>query len=105
MVTKNKACVTLIRAVFCLPRDKCIEATTEQPAPTINPTPVKNINTGIKILIAAMPSLPTPCPTNIPSIAVTADILNMPNKVGMKYLLNKVNTFTVFKSIASLFII
>ena len=32
--------------------------------------------------MAAMPSLPIPWPTKMPSTAVTADMLNIPNKVG-----------------------
>ena len=94
-----------MRAALGFPRDNCMEATTDEPAPTISPTPVNSMSRGIQMLMAAMPSLPIPCPTNMPSMAVTADMLNMPNSVGIKYFLNSVNTFTVPKSIASLFIL
>lgn len=59
----------------------------------------------MQMLIAAMPSLPMPWPTNIPSMAVTADVLSIPSSVGMKNFLNSLNTFNVLKSIASLFIL
>ena len=103
IVTNSNACVTFNRADLLLPLDNWIEATTEHPAPTISPIPVKSISKGTQIFTAAIPSLPTPCPTNIPSIAVTADILSIPSNVGTKYFRNNVNTFSVLKSIASLF--
>ena len=78
IVTNSNACVTFNRADLLLPLDNWIEATTEHPAPTISPIPVKSISKGTQIFTAAIPSLPTPCPTNIPSIAVTADILSIP---------------------------
>ena len=87
-VAKIMACVTLSRAALVLPCDRCMDATTEHPAPIINPIPVTVIKTGIMMLIAAMPSLPTLCPTKMPSIAVTADMPSIPSKVGMKYLPN-----------------
>ena len=105
MVTNKIACVTLRRAAFGFPCDKWMEATTDAPAPTISPIPVNSMSKGMQMLMAAMPSLPIPCPTNIPSMAVTADILNMPNSVGTKYFLKSVNTPAVPKSIASLFIV
>ena len=101
-VAKTRVCVTFIRAVFRLPRARWMEATTEHPAPSISATPMSNISTGMQMLMAATPSLPTPWPTKIPSMAVTADILSIPSSVGMKYLLNNLNTFTLPKSIASL---
>lgn len=94
-----------MRAAFNLPRDSCMEATTDTPAPTISPMPVNTISKGTQMLTAARPSLPMPWPTNIPSMAVTADILNIPNNVGIKYFLNSLDTFNVPKSIASLFIV
>ncbi len=104
IVTNTKAWVTLIRATFSLPRESWMEATTEQPAPIIRPTPVSSISTGTQKLTAAIPSLPTPCPTKIPSMAVTADMLTMAKSVGKKYLLKRENTLALLKSIASLFI-
>lgn len=80
-----------------------MDATTDTPAPLISPTPVKNMSSGMQIFIAAIPSLPIPCPTYAPSMAVTADILSIPRSVGMKIFLNSLNTFTVPRSIASLF--
>ena len=104
IVANSNACVTLSLAALFFPLDRWMDATTEHPAPTISPTPVKSISSGMQMLTAAIPSLPTPCPMNIPSMAVTADIPSIPNRVGIKYLLNKENTFIVPKSIASLFI-
>lgn len=104
-VTNRTDCVTLRRAAFNFPRDSWMEATTDAPAPIISPTPVNSMSKGTQMLIAAIPSLPIPCPANMPLKAVTADMLNIPNNVGMKYFLNSVNTPTVPKSIASLFIV
>ena len=104
MVANSNACVTFRRAALFLPFDSWMEATTEHPAPIISPNPVKSISRGMQIFMAAIPSLPTPWPTKIPSMAVTVDMLSIPSKVGMKYFLNRVNTFSVLKSIASLFI-
>lgn len=73
------------------------------PGTNHKPDSRKSISKGTQIFTAAIPSLPTPCPTNIPSIAVTADILSIPSNVGTKYFRNNVNTFSVLKSIASLF--
>ena len=55
-------------------------------------------------LIAATPSAPVPCPTKMPSIAVTADIDIVPSNVGNSNFLNRTDTFSFAKSIASLFI-
>ena len=51
--------------------------------------------------MAAMPSLPTPWPTQMPSMAVTADMPSMPSSVGMKYFQNSLNTLTLLRSIES----
>jgi len=53
------------------------------------------------MLMAAMPSLPTPWPTNIPSATVTAEIDSMPSSVGTKRRRKRVETRTVPKSMAS----
>lgn len=53
---------------------------------------------------AATPSAPTPCPTNIPSIAVTAHIEIVPHNVGISNLRKSVETFSFSKSMTSLFI-
>lgn len=80
-VAKTRVCVTFIRATRCLPRARWMDATTEHPAPSISATPMSSISTGMQMLIAATPSLPTPCPTKMPSIAVTADMLSIPSSV------------------------
>ena len=103
-VTKASACVTFMRAAFTCPREICTAATTEHPTPVISPRPVKSIITGTQRLTAAMPSLPTPWPMKMPSTAVTAERLNMPNKVGMNIRRKSFGTSTVPKSIAFLFI-
>ena len=59
IVANIHACVTLIRAAFIFSCDMCIEATTEQPAPIIKPSPVTTIIIGTHIFIAAIPSAPT----------------------------------------------
>ena len=104
-VTASNAWVTLRRATLTLPRARWIDATTEQPDPTISPMPVSSISTGITMLMAAIPSLPTQCPTKIPSIAVTADIPSIPNSVGKNNRLKSTPTSPVPKSIASSLII
>lgn len=68
----------------------------------ISATSMCSISKGIHMLMAATPSLPTPCPTKIPLIAVIADIQSIPNNVVINYLLNNLNTFTLPKSITSL---
>ena len=100
IVTNTKAWVTLIRATFSLPRESWMEATTDQPAPIIRPTPVSSISTGTHKLTAAIPSLPTPCPTKIPSMAVTADMLTMAKSVGKKYLLKRENRLAQVDSVS-----
>ena len=80
----SKDCETFNRANFILPLAKATEAITELPMPDIKPIPVKTINNGAVMLIAAIPSLPTLCPTNIPSMAVMAHRLIIPSKVGIK---------------------
>ena len=102
MVAKAMAWVTLIRAAFSLFCERWRAATTELPAPIISPIPVRSIKAGQQMLMAAIPSLPTPCPTKIPSTTVTAEMLTMPKRVGMKYFLNNANTLTVLRSMASL---
>ena len=59
IVANIHACVTLIRAAFIFSCDMCMDATTEQPAPVIKPSPVTTINIGTHIFIAAMPLAPT----------------------------------------------
>ena len=81
-----------------------MEAITEQPAPIISPAPMSDISRGTQIFTAAIPSLPTPCPTKIPSMVVTADILNIPNRVGKNSFLNRMETFSFPKSITFSFI-
>ena len=51
----------------------------------------------IRATFSLPPSLPTPCPTKIPSMAVTADMLTMPKSVGKKYLLKRENTLALLK--------
>ena len=82
--TNNKDCETVKRADFILPFAIAIEAITELPMPDIKPIPVKTINSGAVMFMAAIPSLPTLCPTNIPSMAVMAHRLIIPSKVGIK---------------------
>ena len=45
-VAMAMAWVTLSRAALTLPLDRCIDATTEQPAPIMRPRPVAMVNTG-----------------------------------------------------------
>ncbi|CCX65722.1 unknown [Prevotella sp. CAG:1058] len=104
-VAKINACVTLRRAALSLPCERWIDATTEQPVPVISPRPVRNICTGMIILTAAMPSLPTLWPMNMPSMAVIAAMPSMPKRVGKKSFLKSIVTLAVPKSIASLFIL
>ena len=75
-------CVTLIRAVFTLPRDKCTEATTDAPKPNINPIPVLIRKSGATIFTAAKASLPNPRPTNIPSVITNKAEKTIPSTVG-----------------------
>ena len=97
----SRDCETFRRASLILPLAKAIDAITELPIPDISPIPVKTINSGAVMLMAAMPSLPTLCPTNIPSIAVMALMLIIPSKVGIKIFLNNVEIFSVPKFIKS----
>ena len=101
-VTNKSACVTLMRAALICCRARWIDATTEQPAPTISPKPVKSISSGMQMLMAAMPSLPTPWPTKMPSATVTAEMLSIPSSVGTKNLRNRRPTCSVPRSNASL---
>ena len=52
--------------------------------------------------MAAIPLLPTPHPTNIPSTTVSNDQLTIPNSVGIKIFLKSRGILTVPKSISSL---
>ena len=54
------------------------------------------------MFIAAIPWLPTPHPTNMPSATVSSDQLAMPINVGKNICLKSLETFTVPKSISSL---
>ncbi len=98
-VTNNIDCVTLKRAYLILPLDNATEATTDPPIPAISPNPVNSIKIGMQMLIAAIPCAPMPCPTNTPSIAVTAHMLNIPAKVGKNNFPNKTEIFSLPKFI------
>ena len=50
-----KACVTLMRAAFTLPRERCMAPTTLAPTPSIMPTPLMSIMMGPMRFIAASP--------------------------------------------------
>ena len=63
-------------------RDMAIPAMTEDPIPNISPVPVATIKSGAMILTAAMPSGPTPWPTNIPSMMVSRALNISPSNVG-----------------------
>lgn len=54
------------------------------------------------MFMAAIPLLPTPHPTNIPSTTVSNDQLTIPNSVGIKIFLKSRGILTVPKSISSL---
>ena len=84
IVANIHAWVTLMRAALNLCCAIWMDATTEHPAPIISPSPVTTISIGTHIFMAAIPSAPTACPTNIPSMAVIADMLSIPNNVGRK---------------------
>jgi hypothetical protein len=60
-----------------------MEATTDAPTPNINPMPVVIINSGAVMLTAASASLPTPLPTNIPSVITNIAEKTIPNTVGI----------------------
>ena len=103
-VTNSMARVTLTRAASTCPRASRSDDTTEQPIPTISPTPVSSISTGTTMFTAAIPSLPTLWPMNIPSMAVMADIPSIPSNVGKNTRLNNEDTFALPKSISFSFI-
>ena len=94
-----------MRAALTLPLAKCIDATTEQPMPSISPIPVNSNIKGITRFTAAIPSFPNLWPTNTPSTVVATAMFSMPISVGIKYFLNNRDTFTVPKSILSLSIL
>ena len=104
-VTNPNACVTLIHAARACERDMCTAATTEHPTPINSPNPVNSNITGTHIFTAAMPSLPTPWPMKMPSTAVTAEMLNIPNSVGKNIRRKSVDTSSVPRSIEFLSIV
>ena len=75
MVTSRLASATLSRA-------NEMEARTEAPIPNISAKPVTSMKMGAAMLIAAKASLPTLCPTKMPSVIFITEPENMPNKVG-----------------------
>lgn len=93
-----------MRAAFSLPWDRWTEETTEQPMPNSIPNPVIIIQKGANILTAASASLPTPWPTNTPSMVVITAIQAIPINVGMNIFLKSPGMLSEPKSMASLFI-
>ena len=69
-----------------MPFDKWMLATTDTPTPNISEMPVVSRNSGDTMLIAANASLPTPCPTKIPSATVKSEANTIENNVGTKML-------------------
>ena len=59
IVANIQAWVTLMRAALSFCWAMWMEATTEQPAPIISPSPVANIIIGTQMFMAAIPSAPT----------------------------------------------
>ncbi len=104
-VTNTRACVMFILAARSRPRPMWMDTTTEHPVPIMRPSPVKIISRGMQMFTAAMPSPPTPWPTKMPSMAVTAEMLSIPSSVGMKRRRKSFDIFTVPKSMVSLSII
>ena len=88
------ACVTLMRAFFCCPRERWMDATTDAPAPNIMAKLVLSRNSGAVILTAARASLPIPFPTKIPSVMMNAVENSIPSSVGI----------SIFQKIPEIFI-
>ena len=95
------ACVTLMRATFGLPCDRCMEATTDAPMPNISATPVLRRNSGAVMLTAASASLPMPLPTKMPSVMIKMAENTMPSTVGISSFLNRVGMCMLPKSMLS----
>ena len=92
-------------AALTLRLARWIDDTTEAPTPSIRLIPTITMVGEIQIFTAARASLPTPRPTNIPSVAVTAHNDSIPSTVGTKYIRNRRGIPVFPRSIASLFII
>lgn len=98
-----KACVMMIRAAFTLFSDSRMLAMTEAPIPNISPMPVMTIKTGATIFTAAIPSVPTPRPTKMPSMTVNAELKIIPTIVGKNNERNIGPILSFAKSSLSLF--
>ena len=96
--------VKLILAAFLFPRERCIDATTEQPMPSISPMPLTSSHNGQKMFTAARASLPMPRPTKAPSIVVIRDIQTIPINVGINIFRNNIPMSALPKSMLSRFI-
>lgn len=101
MVADDRAVKTWNRAFSILDSASNEEEMTEHPAPSIKPNPENIIHRGTVMFTAARPSLPTPCPTKTPLMAVTAAILNIPKRVGKNNFENSDKTLSFPKSIAA----
>ena len=71
-------------AALMLPAARWSEETTDAPTPSISPMPIITIVGEMQMLTAASASLPHPRPTNIPSVAVTAQSASIPSSVGTR---------------------
>ena len=77
-----KACVEIILAPFTFPSASRMLPITDAPMPNISPIPVHTRKRGATMLIAASASLPTRCPTNMPSHILSAELKSIPTRVG-----------------------
>ncbi len=95
------ACDIIIRAALMSFAESLILAITDDPMPNISPIPVQTMNSGATMFTAAIPSAPTPRPTNIPSITVRMELNIIPMRVGKNSALNKDPILPLPKSILS----
>ena len=83
-----KTCLKILIAFSILPDPIFLETNAPPPMANIEAKPNNITVNGKTIFTAANAESPTPCPTNIPSITVYSEEINIANADGIAYLKN-----------------